>query len=373
MSRVDEAFRSISRLRAPDLWSDIERRTPRPLPPGASPARRVGVGLVAFALVGAGVALAVRAFRPATLQKPLGPSGIPGKIAFIRAGVDWVFLPGEVLLPAHPDVYVLDGSRRDPVPLISTPALEATPAWDPTGSRLAFASTKVYGQRLSRSEIVIATADGVIVKELTRCTGECTDDSGPSWSPDGQSIAFWRSGSIYVIDVRSANLREVVPASVVNAFSSPVWSPDGRTLAFAGATRDRPPIETYVVHADGSDLHQLTTCAPPDCEGGYSEPAWSPDGSTLAVVKGFAGRGEIYLVEADGGDPVPLTRCTLPRCPYDDADPAWSPDGREIVFARGSQGEGESQHLFTIRIDGTGLRRLTSGQVVDCCPSWAPD
>jgi TolB protein len=50
--------------------------------------------------------------------------------------------------------------------------------------------------------------------------------------------------------------------------------------------------------------------------------------------------------------------------------PDWSPDGKRIVF---SKNVGPALELFTVRADGSGLKRLThTGQV--CTPAaWSPD
>jgi tricorn protease-like protein len=49
-----------------------------------------------------------------------------------------------------------------------------------------------------------------------------------------------------------------------------------------------------------------------------------------------------------------------------DTEPSFSPDGRAIVYSRGGD-------IFTVRADGSGLRRLTSGSVFDSAPSVSPN
>lgn len=72
-----------------------------------------------------------------------------------------------------------------------------------------------------------------------------------------------------------------------------------------------------------------------------ADPAWAPDGSTIAFVRTEAeDRREIVLVDAGGGSSETLTK------EGDNEDPAWSPDSRKIAFVRvvhtadgGSQGQ----------------------------------
>ena len=74
---------------------------------------------------------------------------------------------------------------------------------------------------------------------------------------------------------------------------------------------------------------------------------------------GLRGPG-IAVIRADGRGARLLTH------DKDDLSPAWSPAGTRLVFTR--RGD-----LYVIRPDGTHLRRLTSGAVVDYDPAWSPD
>ena len=94
---------------------------------------------------------------------------------------------------------------------------------------------------------------------------------------------------------------------------------------------------------------------------GDSSPAWSPDGSKLAVVTYWGGMYGILVMQPDGSDYHLLTTNASDR------DPAWSPDGSQVAFANGPQ-------IFLVNADGTGRTALTS-DVTDWAarPSWSPD
>lgn len=59
-----------------------------------------------------------------------------------------------------------------------------------------------------------------------------------------------------------------------------------------------------------------------------SQPAWSPDGKTLAFVRPVDGKPQIFLLSLSGGEAYQLTRFA-----YGASAPKWSPDGQRIVFA----------------------------------------
>lgn len=110
------------------------------------------------------------------------------------------------------------------------------------------------------------------------------------------------------------------------------------------------PEELYVVNADGSEKRLLARLPH-----AYTAPAWSPDGTTIAV----GGPGRLLFVNADGSGQRDATRELGAHHGF----PAWSPDGRRIAFARG---RGNNADIYVMNADGSGLRRLTR----TAAPGW---
>jgi Tol biopolymer transport system component len=98
----------------------------------------------------------------------------------------------------------------------------------------------------------------------------------------------------------------------------------GALFAPAPAAAATPSLPSLVAYVRGGDVYvskgatekRLTT------GGGYSRPRWSPDGKQIALLKG----GHLWTMKADGSGQRRLTTRSA-------AGPSWSPDGRSIAFA----------------------------------------
>jgi TolB protein len=154
-----------------------------------------------------------------------------------------------------------------------------------------------------------------------------------------------------------------------------VWSPEGKRLAFDSNRTDHRPNDSsrvndvFVMNPDGSEVRKLT-----DSRGVSGDAAWSADGSLIAFDADRGNRkglSAIYVIPANGGK---LRRVTHPRPPWSDYKPRFSPDGRRLVFSRA---RGTADHapaaLFTERLDGSGLHRLTPYVAGADDPDWSPN
>jgi Tol biopolymer transport system component len=142
--------------------------------------------------------------------------------------------------------------------------------------------------------------------------------------------------------------------------SQPAFSPDGASIAFT-STRDGN-AEIYVMAADGSGVTRLT-----DDPVGDFDPAFSADGSRIAFSSDRDGNWEIYRAGSDGTDPVRLT-----NDPERDGDPSFSPDGARIAFTHGVPFR--ASHVYVMSAEGSSPVLLTSSPTsADHDPSFSPD
>jgi len=119
--------------------------------------------------------------------------------------------------------------------------------------------------------------------------------------------------------------------------------------------------EIFVMHQDGSNLHQVTNNSVGD-----RHPSWSPDGSRIVFTRdGHGVYPDIYLMDADGRNQQPLIDHHA-----SDMWPAWSPAGEWIAFQTNRDGNWD---IYLVRSDGSNLYRLTSHPADDQMPAWSPD
>ena len=176
--------------------------------------------------------------------------------------------------------------------------------------------------RNGNNEIYVMDIDG---KNSRNLTNNRDKDYSPSWSPDGERIAFSsrRDGNfrnkfgltdeIYVMDVDGGNQRRLTNNRGWDWY--PSWSPDGERIAFASDRRgDFVNFEIYVMDADGGNPRRLTENRHED-----SSPSWSPDGKRITFNSRRDGNLEIYVMDANGGNQQRLTNNNR----QDDFQPAW--------------------------------------------------
>ena len=112
------------------------------------------------------------------------------------------------------------------------------------------------------------------------------------------SLALVDRGNISVFDLNSGKIEQLTESPGTDGF--PSWSPDGNSIAFE-SDRDGD-LEIYVMNADGSDVRQLTY---DDHADGY--PTFSSDGNTIAFQSNRYGAPQIFVVSSSGSEELSVS------------------------------------------------------------------
>ena len=197
-----------------------------------------------------------------------------------------------------------------------------------------------------------------------------------AWAPDGTRIAVAHDTLLELVDPHDGSRTTVLTfgSDPSSAVSSPSWSPDAQRIAFEGRSGDRRH-QLYAVNRNGSNLTPLGEPAPRDSL--RLAPAWSPDGSKIAYLasapylaprEGWALK--VTVVDADGSNPTELLAAGSCYCLGFSPGLAWSPDGTSMALVIPDRGK-KPGGLFVMNTDGAGLRLVIKGRVWGR-PAWRP-
>jgi len=236
--------------------------------------------------------------------------------------------------------------------------------------------------------------------------------SGADISPDGGRIVFAVTrqdlkknktfSRLYSVPAAGGRLRRLTRGE--HADGLPRFSPDGGTVAFLSDRDETRAV--WLLPMDGGEPERLT-----DRDGRILDFDWAPDGRAIVVCRqaltererlerdgksdeaarlphyrhvtrlfykldgeGFRSpeRAHLHVVRVANGRSKQVTEGR-----FDDVSPRYSPDGDRIAFLSNRMPDPDldidNQDVYTVRPDGTGLRKVTRERGPAQCPVWAPD
>ena len=226
-----------------------------------------------------------------------------------------------------------------------------------------------FGRSTGSDTIALWTADPDGSQQRRLTFGGSFEE--PSWSASGRRIVYLRGVSAYaanvlgVMDADGSNRRQV-PFYASDELDSPSFSPGGRRIIVTRQVADRP-TRVWTLRLDGTDRRLLVKDLPGEVAGGV----FSPDGRLVAFSHRPPGAeySAIYTVRTDGSG---LRRIT--PLGFRDHSPDWAPGSRRLVFTRTSR-DFSRANLMVVNVGGANLSAITStvhGVHADD-PAWSPD
>jgi Tol biopolymer transport system component len=342
------------------------------------------------------------------------------------------------------DIFIRSTAGGDPVRLVESPSDDVNPAWSPDNRWIAFAADRegsvgIYlvpplggderllvetglavmnqggdaigtspwspdGKRLTfsrrgdgRTEVwTVDLTTGTETQITTPDPG--VEDQAPVWSHDGETIAFIRLGSPWIVPASGGEPRRIPTDGMT--WGGIGWSPDDKEIVFVsecgGGTQNLWSVEvssgtqrqlTFLTNSVGSlevgrdgrilysDFSHQTDLFLQDLANGDARRLTfhtrtnfaskiSPDGTRVAYQSDRTGNVEIWVLALATGKEHQLTNHEA-----NDTEPSWSADGQQLAFVSDRTG---STRIWIVNAAGGAARPLIEkdGAVL---PQWSPD
>lgn len=227
--------------------------------------------------------------------------------------------------PENDGLYVVDTNGQNKRLILSGIALN--PSWAPDNNKLTFSSGDIFtinfnGDSLNR---ILDFGNAFF----------------PCWSPNGNLIIFdITSNGSWGLWLKSLNNNKVKHLELGRDAS---WAPNNQEFVYVGSFGDTDSEnQLWIADTSGLNVRQLTH----NNSIINRHPSWSPDGNKIA----WTTDNGVEIIETDGSNSQLLIE--------EASSPSWSPDSKKITFTQYKESE-EKILIYTINIDGTGLKQIT--------------
>lgn len=195
---------------------------------------------------------------------------------------------------------------------------------------------------------------------LAAAAGAALAGAGAGAAADASPTVRIPGQNIYSVRGDGTGLRRLTRAPDDLAYESPAWSPSGRWIAFTGPPCDDCPELVYLIDLARHGAIARVPGTPPRAV----RPSWGPQDRSLTIVAGLT--DSVFTLRRQG---TGLRRLTSGQVAHDQS--AFSPNGRRIAYTQQQTNGGWD--ILLMRSDGSGKRNLTRTATSEQQPAWSRD
>jgi Tol biopolymer transport system component len=255
------------------------------------------------------------------------PDGSGNRLLVQGAGPSWSADGKRIayvgLINNEDQIFTMRANGTDQRRLTHSPRFDGSPAYSPSGGRIAFSR---FNAADVVSHVVSIRSDGSDLRVLAK-------GGSPTYSPSGRRIAYLGPGTssgpaIWVMRRNGSHKRQLSYPKRFQWDGSMDYSPNGKRIIFSRIGRRSG---NFVMRSDGSRLHRLKDCGP------GTEIVYAPNGHKLAWTgaSGSDGQGttftDIFTSTKRCADPFQVTH--YGDQPEDQASWASGPSWQPLVSA----------------------------------------
>jgi TolB protein len=236
---------------------------------------------------------------------------------------------------------------------------DTSPAWSPDGQTIAYthfeAKNHSLADSLGRYQIWLINPDGTNKRYLT-------SGSWPGWSPDNQWLAYNYNGSSIITKMRidGSGFQQLTTNEDGDHGSyNAVWSPDGERILYNIPLA--PNAGVWIMDKDGNNKKRIIRSV--------VEPSWLSDGQRFIARQHTGSHWQICLYDTSGTALDTIVSFDKEYC-IGLKTPQVSPDDQTMLFVMSTSAT-HKLNVYTVNIDGSNLKALTSEGGEDAC--WSPD